>query len=376
MSEPATGQVEYGKTTAYGSLSAAETSFQYTQHVQTLSSLTPGTLYHYRVKSADADGNLRMSGDSTFTTLAAPAPTPTPTPIPTPAPTPAPGPHADAHAGADPGAAPASGTSVRVTSISALLTALADNAVTDIVVANGTYGVRRHRRRLQIELAVDRARFAGRTNPVTVRAETRGGVTFDGGGANTFGGITFHSGAHDQTWDGFVFANAEPTQTGVIVLGQSGSTSLAPPHHITLLDLTVEATITSDNPIGMSGDHAVYFSKALTPGIHDILIDRLTVNAATSGLDSAIHFYHSAAGAPNANNVTIRHMTDTGTDQSVILWDQTLHDIVIEDSTITGALRYAVRYEIPAPASSCGGSPRLGRARLASTRRWGPTRPA
>ncbi|MBA2631933.1 MAG: hypothetical protein H0U86_02835 [Chloroflexi bacterium] len=53
------------------------------------------------------------------------APTPTATPTPTPKPT------------ATPTAAPA--TSVRVTSIPALLTKLADNTVTEIVVANGTY---------------------------------------------------------------------------------------------------------------------------------------------------------------------------------------------------------------------------------------------
>ena len=78
--------------------------------------------------------------------------------------------------------------------------------------------------------------------------------------------------------------------------------------------------------------------------MHDILIDRLTVKAATSGLDSAIHFFHSAAGTPNANNVTIRHLNVTGIDQAVILWDPTLYDIVVEDSAITGASRYAVRY--------------------------------
>jgi len=118
------------------------------------------------------------------------------------------------------------------------------------------------------------------------------------------------------------------------------------PHHITLRDITVEETITSDTPPGRSGDHAVYFSKALAPGVHDILIDRLTVSAATSGLDSAVHFYHSAAGEPNANNVTVRHMFVTGTDQAVILWDATIHDIVIEDSTITQATDTAVRYEL------------------------------
>ena len=189
-------------------------------------------------------------------------------------------------------------------------------------------------------------RFAGRTRPVLVRADTTGGVTFSGGGATGWIGLAFRDGVHDQTWQGFRFANAEPTQTGVIVFGQSGSVVPVPPHHITLLDMTIEETITSDNPPGKSGDHGIYFSKALTPGVHDILIDRLTVSAATSGLDSAIHFYHSAAGEPNANNVTIRHMIVTGTDQAVILWDATIHDIAIVDSTITNATDTAIRYEL------------------------------
>ena len=47
------------------------------------------------------------------------------------------------------------------------------------------------------------SRYASRTRAVIVRAETRGGVTFDGGGTTYFGGISFEDGAHDQTWDGF-----------------------------------------------------------------------------------------------------------------------------------------------------------------------------
>ena len=69
-----------------------------------------------------------------------------------------------------------------MTSIPALLTSLDDNAVTDIVVANGTYRVSPSSSQRSNSLWIG-ARFADRTNPVTVRAETRGGVTFDGGGA-------------------------------------------------------------------------------------------------------------------------------------------------------------------------------------------------
>jgi hypothetical protein len=68
--EPATTQVEYGTTTAYGSATAPDGSLG-TSHSQALSGLTAGTVYHYRVKSADAAGNLATSPDATFTTAPA-----------------------------------------------------------------------------------------------------------------------------------------------------------------------------------------------------------------------------------------------------------------------------------------------------------------
>ena len=252
-----------------------------------------------------------------------------------------------------------------VSSISDLRRTLADDSVTDITVANGMYVVPDASSIAgQVSgLWIDQ-RFAARTHSVLVHAETTGGVTFSGGGATGWIGLAFRDGVHDQTWQGFRFADAEPTQTGAIVFGQSGSVTPIAPHNITLRDITIEETITSDNPPGMSGDHAVYFSKALTPGVHDILIDGLTVNAATSGLDSAIHFYGSAAGAPNANNVTIRHLNVTGTDQAVIFWDPTIHDIVVEDATITGAKQFAVRYEL-------GGDVTLRRVSSTGSGRYG-----
>ncbi|TAK03045.1 MAG: hypothetical protein EPO39_12735 [Candidatus Manganitrophaceae bacterium] len=73
--ESATAQVEYGTTTAYGSSSALRSTLL-TSHSRTLSSLAPSTLYHYRVISGDAAGNIATSGDNTFTTPAAPDTTP------------------------------------------------------------------------------------------------------------------------------------------------------------------------------------------------------------------------------------------------------------------------------------------------------------
>src|SRR5215467_10050680 len=71
---PADSQVEYGVTTSYGnvvSLARLDTS-----HLMDLFGLTPGTLYHYRVKSRDEAGNLATSGDLTFTTKSGSPPPP------------------------------------------------------------------------------------------------------------------------------------------------------------------------------------------------------------------------------------------------------------------------------------------------------------
>src|SRR5206468_2194476 len=68
--ESSDSQVEYGPTTAYGSSTPLDPS-AVTDHAQVLSGLAAGSLYHYRVKSRDASGNLAVSGDLTFTTPAA-----------------------------------------------------------------------------------------------------------------------------------------------------------------------------------------------------------------------------------------------------------------------------------------------------------------
>src|SRR5437867_3981770 len=65
--EPADTQVEYGVTDAYGSATALNPA-RTTAHSQALAGLSPETLYHYRVESKDAAGNLSVGGDMTFTT--------------------------------------------------------------------------------------------------------------------------------------------------------------------------------------------------------------------------------------------------------------------------------------------------------------------
>ena len=237
-----------------------------------------------------------------------------------------------------------SGSSVRVSSIPALLDALDNNDISDIVVANGTYRVSPAGLQKADSLWID-DRFLDRTNPVTVRAETRGGVTFDGGGTSSFGALTFVAGAHHQTWDGFTFANGAATDTGVVAFG--GYDGLAAPHHITLRHLTFlgscrgRATTASGN----TTDHAIYFSQSVG-GVHDVVLEDITVDG-SGYLASAVHFFHSDSANPNAWNVTVRRLTVNKTQQAIILWDRTVHDVTIDGATITNALSVGVRYEGP-----------------------------
>jgi hypothetical protein len=63
----ADSQVEFGVTTAYGKTSTLNRVLS-PLHSVNLWNLTPGTLYHYRVKSKDSAGNLAVSADFTFKT--------------------------------------------------------------------------------------------------------------------------------------------------------------------------------------------------------------------------------------------------------------------------------------------------------------------
>ena len=238
-------------------------------------------------------------------------------------------------------------TSLRVTSIPALLTALADNSVTDIVVADGTYRVSSSSSQASNSLWIG-SRFASRTRPITIRAETIGGVTLDAGGG-AMGGMSFNGGAHDQTWDGFRFANGTTSQTGVIVFG--GYSRLAAPYAITLRNFTVEHTV--HRVSNGTTDHAVYFSYALD-NWRDILIENLTVDASDAmGLATAIHMDHGyASDAPNvaAHDVTVRNLRFTGNtsaagQQAIILWQPPVHDWLFDGATITNAGGQAVRFE-------------------------------
>ena len=75
--ENATSQVEYGTTTAYGSMSLLDSSL-FMVHSVALTGLASSTLYHFRVWSKDAANNTATSSDMSFTTT---APTDTAAPL-------------------------------------------------------------------------------------------------------------------------------------------------------------------------------------------------------------------------------------------------------------------------------------------------------
>jgi hypothetical protein len=90
-------------------------------------------------------------------------------------------------------------------------------------------------------------------------------------------------------------------------------------------------------------DHAFYVSEAVG-GPHDLVFNDVTVDG-RGGLASAFQFYHSDAANQNGWNITVRRLHVIGTQEAIILWDPTLRAITFDTVDVSGALRYAVRYE-------------------------------
>jgi len=73
--EPATSQVEFGTTTAYGQTTPIDGNLV-TAHSVVLPGLASQTKYNYRARSKDAAGNEKLGSNNTFTTLSGPDTTP------------------------------------------------------------------------------------------------------------------------------------------------------------------------------------------------------------------------------------------------------------------------------------------------------------
>jgi hypothetical protein len=64
--KPATSQLEYGTTTDYGS-NASDNQLT-SSHAVTLTGLQPDTVYQFRIKSVDKNGNISLASDGIFNT--------------------------------------------------------------------------------------------------------------------------------------------------------------------------------------------------------------------------------------------------------------------------------------------------------------------
>ena len=68
--EPANSQIEYGTAANDLNQKTALNAYLVTNHSQTLHGLTPGTTYSFRIRSADANGNIGLSATGAFTATA------------------------------------------------------------------------------------------------------------------------------------------------------------------------------------------------------------------------------------------------------------------------------------------------------------------
>ena len=240
---------------------------------------------------------------------------------------------------------PPTGNTVTVASIPDLMNALANNSYDTIIVKNGRYFPANagagytNDDTFTAGLWIG-SRFASRTNPVLVKAETKGGVILDGNGHTYFGGLTFANGSHHQTWDGFSFDNGQATDTGVIVFGSWPE--LPGSHHITLRNITLLPRLTSHT---RNNDHGVYFSSS-SNGAHDLVLEDFDVQGnATAPLSSAWHHDHD----PNCYNLRGERWKVKGVYTGVFFYSHEKHDITLKDWTIDAGRETGIDLTYPAP---------------------------
>ena len=69
---PTHARIQYGSNTSYGLALDDEAGSYTTMHTTKLTSLSSGTLYHFKINSTTAFGSTLSSDDYTFTTIARP----------------------------------------------------------------------------------------------------------------------------------------------------------------------------------------------------------------------------------------------------------------------------------------------------------------
>jgi hypothetical protein len=152
-------------------------------------------------------------------------------------------------------------------------------------------------------------------------------------------GISFHEGAHHQTWDGFAFANGRTNQTGVIT---SGGYATPAAHDITMRNIRIAASIKGVN-LSSATDHAIYIGGA-PGGISGLLFEDFDIDCG-GGLATGLHLYAHNVNGPHDS--IFRRFEIHNARQSVMLWDSSMHDILLEDFAIFDSAEHAFSYNHP-----------------------------
>ena len=242
---------------------------------------------------------------------------------------------------------PPPGNVVKVATVPALLATLADDTVDEIVMEDGRYEIAAASLKAPTSLWISK-RYAARTRPVLVRAETIGEVTFDAKQERYWGGITFNDGAHDQTWRGFRWVNGEATGTGVVTIG--AYQNLAPVHRIRMEDCFIGEFWGSDTE---NHGHGVYVSHAMGGPHTNLVFDRVNVTDIGNHIGGGFHIYHdsydgevaSLPGYYNVEGLIVRNSVYTGCRVGVYVWAHTGQDMLFEDIRVINARYAGYRYE-------------------------------
>ena len=235
-------------------------------------------------------------------------------------------------------------TSTFVSSIVDAKNAMMNDAITDVVLADGVYDVANATNEAATSLFFG-SMYASRTKHVVLRPATPGGVTIRGVGVTC--GLFIGVGAKFLTFDGLRFEGFTPVSSGVIVIsrhgrGEAGATD------IVLKNMTVGSTCLGANASGTFTDHALYLSSGIG-GPTRILIEDFTVEPPADRLrllHSGIHVFGSPPAETNAWGVTVNRARITAKD-GLLIWGTDIHDhsytgVVMADCSTFGVrLQYA-----------------------------------
>lgn len=323
LSEPGTGQVQYGYTEALGQATTFEPSLLLS-HSQTISGLEADRTVYFMPVSTDAARNASLTPVQSFKT-------PPEVVIP-----------------------PSNEKIVPVTNIADLRKYLADNSVDKIIAEDGRYIANGGTGAGSLWIGSQAAGgtpFAERTRPIIIQARNKHKAIIEGGY------LSFEDGAHDQIWDGFRHSNMTVVSNGVITIG--GYTPRKAPHHIICRNFWIDDTCkayvgTTSNGVkhGPDGaqDHAIYPAHAIDDGPNNCVFEDFRIDC--KNLNGALHSWHpepGEAGYQPRDMIFRRGLITFPRWGIVVGHNNPVTGYVFEDLRIEDARRVVIGWSTPNP---------------------------